>query len=227
MIHLKTIQNISYEIQYKIILKKIMQTRIWIINNEVVQFPHGFVKNFNHSNDSSLITITVKSMDTDYMFFDKLMLLYTRINYYQSKNIGSFISYMHAFLSDPLFGNNKTTTAELAKLMTIDNMGVDLLMISKLFCLNNFNILKDDTKLPLYKPIMNCVEHVSSTTSNESHDIRPPPCLDLNGNPKCKAFCEWHEKLINEQLSKGELLTLMRYAPAPPAKTILNCSIII
>ena len=117
--------------------------------------------------------------------------------------------------SDTLFGINEKATVELAKLMTIEDMGIDLLSISKLFSINDFNLLKDDPKLLVHKQLMNCFEHVSSMTSNASYtnSIRPSPCLDLNSNPICKTFCEWNNKLINEKLSKGELLTLMRYVP--------------
>ena len=185
------------------IMEIILKSKIWNISNEIVKFPEGFVKNYSESimNDMKQIQIS-----KTFVYYEKIVLIYKKINNFAIKNIGSFMSYMNAFLENAVFGFEGKATAKLAKLMTIADMDVDFLLISKLFSLNDFNILKEDAKLLLYEPLSNCLEHVSNTVIH----IKQSPCFDLIKNPMCKIFCEWHQKLISKQLSKGELLTMIR-----------------
>ena len=201
--HLRYVQNFTIALVYETILDEISQIRIWNITNEMIEFPEGFVKNFNESNNFSLEFALYDYEDSKY--FAKAMALYKKIGLFKFKKIGSFISYMQSYFKS--FGYDEK--ANLAKLMTLNDMEVDLLLISKLFSLNDFNNLKDDPKLDMYEPLEKCVKHVLMKTQENS--FVQSPCIDVNKNLMCQKFCEWHNKMIIDQLSKGELKTLMRY----------------
>ena len=196
------VQNVTIALAYQTILDEISKIRIWNITNDMIEFPEGFVKNFNQSNHYSSEILWYDYEDSEY--FAKAMALYKQIGLFQFKKIGSFLSYMQSFYKN--FGYDEK--ANLAKLMTINGMEVDLLLISKLFSLNDFNNLKDDPKLDLYEPLEKCVKHVLIETHENS--FVQSPCINVNINLMCQKFCEWHNKMIADQLSNGKLETLMR-----------------
>ena len=189
------------------ILETILKSNIWNISNEIVKFPQGLVQNFSESvyTDKKELTIH-KSKEENFVYMEKMILIYKKVHYFSIKNIGSFMSYINAFLENTLLGIDGKASAELTKLMTMDDMKVNLLLISKLFSLNNYNILREDPNLFHYEFLKNCFEYVANNMSS----IIQSPCYDLIKNPICKSFCEWHKKLITKDLSKGELFTLMQ-----------------
>ena len=197
------VQNVTIALAYQTILDEISKIRVWNITKKMIEFPVGFVRNFNESNNFSSEIVWYDYEDSEY--FAKAMALYKKIGLFQFKKIGSFLSYMQSFYKSFGYGEK----ANLAKLMTINGMEVDLLLISKLFSLNDFKNLKDDPKLDMYEPIKKCVIHVFMKTQENS--FVQSPCIDVDKNPICETFCEWHIKMINDQFSKGELQTLMRY----------------
>ena len=206
---------------YTTIVDELTKSKIWNLTNDMIEFPNGYVEDFNKDNNFSLLEI----YELDYGDvgpLQKLIILYKKCHLFPPlTKFGSIISYMHSMYN--IFGEYdhyqhkfnpiNETTKLLAKFMMIDDIGVDLLTISKLFNLNNFNNLQDDFKLLLYEPLKNCFDHMTNVSSKNAGEyiIRQSPCLDLKNNLACKNFCEWHNKLIHKKLSKGELLTLMRY----------------
>ena len=137
------------------------------------------------------------------------MVLYKVIKFFKIKNIGSFISNMHAYFG--LYGQNNETIAALAKLMTMDETDTDLIFISKIFSLNDFSALADDPNLVIYQTFHKCFEYMSNVKKAfKGMYTQRSPCLDLNENSKCREFCEWHNEFINNKLQKQEFLTLMR-----------------
>ena len=77
----------------------------------------------------------------------------------------------------------------------------------------------------LFGSILECLEHMFNITNdfkatsggadpmfNSIPYIKQSPCLQLDENLACEEFCKWNDKLVGKQLSKKELLTLMRWA---------------
>ena len=65
-----------------------------------------------------------------------------------------------------------------------------------------------------------CFEQVLNLTGNSfgndaffkdsTHGQVISPCNTLATNPECKKYCDWHKDIVNNKLSKKELLSLMR-----------------
>ena len=208
------LQNITAEDIYKTFLVEVSKTEnLYNDNhNKEISFPMGYVKNFNHSNNfPSMTTSAISGRDNKIhaKFFTRTMVLYKIMNQFGINKIGNFIGNMQAYFS--LFGQSNETTEALSKLMSMEENKTNLLLISKLFSLNDFIAVTDDPILTLYQPFQTCFEYmVNLYTSVEGKFTHSSPCMNLKDNLECKDFCDWHKDIINNQLKKQELLTLMR-----------------
>ena len=206
------LQNITAEEIYNTFLDEVSKMENLYDDNKEISFPMGYVKNFNHSNNfPSMTTSAISGRDNKIhaKFFARTMVLYKIKKQFGIKKIGNFIGYMQSYFS--LFGKGNVTTEALSKLMSIEENKTNLLLISKLFSLNDFIAVTDDPILALYQPFQTCFQHMSNFyTSVEGKYTNTSPCMNLNKNLECKDFCDWHKDIINDQLQNQELLTLMR-----------------
>ena len=208
MYHLYKIQKITTKDIYKTVLYEAARIKD-VYGDSDMLFPNDFLKNFVKSNKFSSSRHKYYSTTTK-KYFARSVVLFQVIKYFKFDKLGSFISNMQAYFG--LFGQTKKTeaTAALVKLMAMD--GADLLLISKLYSLNDFNILTEDPILSVYEQFQMCFEHMSNVyeSSADQKYTKTSPCLNLNGSSICNDFCAWHNDFITNKFQKHELLILMR-----------------
>ena len=159
---------------------------------------------------------------------NELMHLYLEVNknakLYQPTRIGTFLHYMYInIMMSKQTKLIQEAFSYLQKLMTLKEYGLDLLMIIKLFGVNEF------LNIPLLinyerpnKSMQSCLNHMTAlmnqtkyltkadSFSNKTHIafIDKSPCYNLDDHPVCEDYCKWHAK-VTETLTKEEILTLL------------------
>ena len=144
---------------------------------------------------------------------------------YQPTRIGTFLHYMFIYIirNSKITRNKEVAFSNLIKLMTLKEYDLDLLMVIKLFGVNEFlNIpLLKKFEMP-NKSIQSCLNHMTVKTNDTkymtkkdlindkmvSDYIEKSPCYNLETYPVCEDYCKWHAK-VTETLTKEELLTLL------------------
>ena len=127
----------------------------------------------------------------------------------QPRQIGTFLHYATAdILESGLLHNIKALFSNLKQLMTNKEKQLDLLLISKIFGVNDFSLL-DVLEEYEWKSINNIKECISGLKSNYLQEIQqfdekikedpyvfPSPCLNLSVHPECYEYCMWHQNVV-------------------------------
>ena len=115
--------------------------------------------------------------------------------------------------------------SNLRRLMTLKEYDLDLLLVTILFGINQYQ----NIKIPLLKKyempnksIQSCFNHMTAhmneTISIVNDDLingktqtvynTKSPCIDIESYPVCEDYCQWHAK-VKKTLSREEILTLL------------------
>ena len=132
-------------------------------------------------------------------------------------NFGSFMVKLFLILLEENPKSAERVLNEMKSLISLNEIDVDLSSLSNLFTIDNFKNLN----LAHYsEDFKHCLEHVLNMTGTSTGDdvlFKDPthaqvmsPCNTLATNPECKKYCDWHNDIVTNKLTKEKLLSLMR-----------------
>ena len=132
-------------------------------------------------------------------------------------NFGSFMVKLYLILIEENPKSAERVLNEMRSLISLNEIDVDLSSLSNLFSIDNFKNLNLAHNNEDFK---HCFEHVLNMTGTScgedllfedpTHGQVMSPCNTLASNPECKKYCDWHNDIVTNKLSKDELLSLMR-----------------
>ena len=132
-------------------------------------------------------------------------------------NFGSFMVKLYLILIEENPKSAERVLNEMRSLISLNEIDVDLSSLSNLFTIDNFKNLNLDHTNEDFK---HCFEHVLNMTGTSSgddvlfkyttHGQVMSPCNTLATNPECKKYCDWHNDIVTNKISKEEHLSLMR-----------------
>ena len=145
---------------------------------------------------------------------------------YQPTRVGTFLHYM--FIN--IMKSKQTELIEeafsyLRRLMTLKENNLDLLMVTILFGINQYQNIKTPLLKKYEMPnesIQSCFNHMTAhmneTKSVVNDDLingktqtvysTRSPCIDIETYPVCEHYCQWHSK-VRKTLTREEIQTLL------------------
>ena len=138
----------------------------------------------------------------------------------QPKNLGRFLTNAYLILDENSPGSADVLLHKTRELLTFDKLHMDLMSISKLFLLNDF----ENIDFTQFAQLRSCYESVLETQSDpilpqndvffkssNNEIIQRTPCKNLTKYPACEDYCNWHKEIISTGMLKKDFLELMRY----------------
>ena len=132
-------------------------------------------------------------------------------------NFGSFMVKLYLILLEENSESAERVLNEMKNLMHLKDIDIDLSSLSKTFMVDDFKHMNLDSDNDDFKQ---CFEHVLNITGtsfendaffkDSTHGQVMSPCNNLATNPECKKYCDWHNDIVANKISKKELLSLMR-----------------
>ena len=132
-------------------------------------------------------------------------------------NFGSFMVKLYLILLEENPKSAERVLNEMRSLISIKEVDVDLSSLSKHFTIDDFKYMNLASNNEDFKQ---CYEHVLNFTGtsfgndaffkDSTHGQVMSPCNNLATNPECKKYCDWHNDIVANKISKKELLSLMR-----------------
>ena len=127
-------------------------------------------------------------------------------------------------------GSKGDILKRIHKLFTLPNQNISLPHISFLYTANDFRVYKDNEEKVeeyfednlFYFYLKECVNDFESNAfhdddvfleeKKEFNFFESSPCFNLTRYPTCQPYCNWHRNHFNDDFSKDEFITLMKYA---------------
>ena len=116
-------------------------------------------------------------------------------------------------------------TSSLKKMFTTEKGDLDLILITKLFAMNDFmnielledyelknsnmSMIKDCYKALKREQFINEFESFDQKKIDESY-IAPFPCMNQTEHSLCRRYCKWHKNVV-ENRSRTKLDIIVRY----------------